>query len=397
MKAVILAAGEGTRLKPFTDTRPKVMLPIGNKPIVEYVVSALAENAITDLVMVVGYKKESIMDYFGNGKQWDVHIEYVEQHKQIGTGHALLQAEDFIDNEFLVAAGDNIVGAAGIAPMLRDSVEYGLLIEKSDSPSKYGVVEIEGGNVTGISEKPAAAKTNLVSTGVCKLQPTIFGEIQKNMKRGENSLTAAIQHMIENGETVTAIEGDGGWMDIVYPWNVLEVNAHALQRTAGQQAGKIEGNVVIRGDVSIGKGSTVHPGCYIAGPVTIGEGCEIGPNVCIFPSTSIGNDVTVYPFTDIRYSVIMDGVRIGSHSFVSHSVIGKNTRLSSHFSTMVGDSVIELEKEFHRVTDQGAFVGDRCRVGQQVAVAPGRIMGTGCHVGPLTTIDEDIPNESSVM
>ncbi len=397
MKAVILAAGEGTRLQPFTDTRPKVMLPICNKPIVEYVVDALSGNNVTDIVMVVGYKKDSVMRYFGGGQQWGVDIEYVEQQKQIGTGHALLQAAEHVDDEFLVVAGDNIIGAEGIARILESHVEYGLLIERSESPSKYGVVEREGRRVSAISEKPVAAKTNLVSTGVCKLQPAIFDEIRENVKQGEGSLTAAIQHLIEKGETVAAVEGYGGWMDIVYPWNVLKVNAYALQRTTERQAGTVGRNVVLQGEVSIGEDTVIHPGCYIAGPTVIGAGCEIGPNVCIFPSTSIGSDVTVYPFTDIRYSVIMDGCRIGSHSFISHSVVGKNTRLSSHFSAMVGDSVIEIEGAFYRVTDQGSFIGDGCRIGQQVVVAPGRTIGTGCLIGPLNVMERDVPKESSVM
>ncbi len=111
MKAVILAAGEGTRMRPFTRGQPKVMLSIGNKPILEYLINALAKNGIRDLIMVVGYRKERIMSYFGDGKDWKVNIKYVHQEKQLGTANALKTAEKDLKNEknFLLVAGDNIV------------------------------------------------------------------------------------------------------------------------------------------------------------------------------------------------------------------------------------------------------------------------------------------------
>ncbi|MGC9308393.1 MAG: bifunctional sugar-1-phosphate nucleotidylyltransferase/acetyltransferase [Thermoplasmatota archaeon] len=397
MKAVILAAGQGRRLRPFTEDMPKVMLPIANKPILAYVIAALADTNVRDIVIVAGYKQERIKDYVGSGAAFDVDVTYVEQRQQIGTGHALMQAADYLDEPFLVVPGDNIIDVDSLASLIHHDCEQAVLMEKSDSPTKYGVLSLQDGLVTDIQEKPAVAESNLVSTGVYKLRPSIRGHLAASLEDGQSNLTDAIRLAISHGDGIGAVAGSGAWMDVVYPWNVLEVNAHALQQIAGQHAGKISSNVVMTGDVYVGEDSVIHPGCYIAGPVVIGEGCEIGPNVCIFPSTSIGNDVTVYPFTDIRYSVILDGVRIGSHSSISHSVIGRNTRLSSHVSTMVGDAVMEIEDEFHRVVDQGAFIGGTCRIGQQVVVAPGRIIGKSCDIGPCTVIEKDIPSESSVM
>ncbi|MBS3773426.1 MAG: NTP transferase domain-containing protein [Candidatus Thermoplasmatota archaeon] len=397
MKAVILAAGKGRRLRPFTDDMPKVMLPIANRPIIASALAALAENNVRDIVIVAGYRQERIKDYVGNGGSFDVDVTYVEQKRQIGTGHALMQAADHLDEPFLVVPGDNLIDGDSIAALIDHDGEQAVLMEKSPSPSKYGVLSTRDGMVVDIHEKPDVPESNLVSTGVYKLQPSIRDRLAASLEDGHGSLTDGIRLAISHGEQIGAVAGSGAWMDVVYPWNVLEVNAHALQNIRGGQAGKRERNVVIKGSVQVGEDTVIHPGCYISGPAVIGEGCEIGPNVCIFPSTSIGDDVTVYPFTDIRYSVVMDGVRIGSHSFISHSVIGKNTRLSSHFSTMVGDAVIDVDGAFHRVADQGAYVGGGCRVGQQVVVSPGRIVGTGCRIGPRAVIDTDIPNESSVM
>ncbi|MFQ6056234.1 MAG: sugar phosphate nucleotidyltransferase, partial [Methanosarcinales archaeon] len=118
MKAVILAAGEGLRCRPLTLTRSKVMLPVANKPIIEHVINACRENNIKDIILVVGYKKEKIMDYFKNGIDFGVNITYVHQKKALGTAHAILFAEKLIDNEFIVLNGDNLVDEKAISDLL---------------------------------------------------------------------------------------------------------------------------------------------------------------------------------------------------------------------------------------------------------------------------------------
>ena len=139
MKAVILAAGEGRRLRPFTETLPKVMLPVANKPILEYVVDAVKKSGITDIIIVVGYKKEVIMEYFKNYK--GAKITYVEQNKQLGTAHALLQAKKLIKNPFIILSGDNIIDKKSISNLIKDTAKYSILIKENPQPSKYGVVK----------------------------------------------------------------------------------------------------------------------------------------------------------------------------------------------------------------------------------------------------------------
>ena len=152
MKAVILAAGEGKRLRPFTETMPKVMLPVGNKPILEHVIDAVKKSGIAEIIIVVGYKKEVIMDYFKDYK--GVKITYVQQDKQLGTAHALLQAKKLIKNSFIVLAGDNLIDHKSISKLMNDKSEYSLLIKEHPHPSKYGVVFIEKNNLKKIVEKP---------------------------------------------------------------------------------------------------------------------------------------------------------------------------------------------------------------------------------------------------
>ncbi len=396
MIGVILAAGEGNRLRPFTEDMPKVMLPVGNKPIVEYLIESLRRCGIREIVLVVGYKKERIMEYFGDGKGWNVNIKYVFQDKQIGTGHALLQAEKHVEEEeFLVLPGDNIIDSESLR-LLIESEGPSIMVEKSDSPSKYGVVDIDGEIVKGILEKPSIEERAIVSTGVYKLKKEIFDVLRNLVRDGRNRLTDTINEIAKE-EKIRAVKGSGRWKDAVYPWDLLTINADVLHELAGSISGKIERNVTIKGPVQIGEDTIIHPNCYIRGPVVIGKGCEIGPNVCILPSTSIGDDVTVHPFTEIRNSIVMNDVSIGSNSFIENSVIGEGCVISSHFSTLVGEGSIEVEDGFHRVDDIGGFVGGGCMIGSMVTLEPGTIVGKGCKISSLKILRDRLDSGSRVV
>ena len=147
-QAVILAAGEGKRLRPFTETMPKVMLPVANKPIIEYVIEAVKQCGVTEIIIVVGYKKEVIMEYFKDFK--NVKITYVFQEKQLGTSHALLQAEKLLDKKFIVLSGDNIINYQSILRLIDNKSDFAILIKEHPQPSKYGVVYIENKKLTSL-------------------------------------------------------------------------------------------------------------------------------------------------------------------------------------------------------------------------------------------------------
>jgi len=397
MKAVVLAAGEGRRLYPFTDDRPKVMLPIANRPIMEYVIEALAANNIRDIVVVTGYKEETVRNYFGDGRAWKVNLTYVTQEKQIGTGHALLQAASSIDGPFLALAGDNIVDAQSLSALIDSQQDTAVLIEESSSPSKYGVVQLRQGRITAIVEKPPQAETNLISTGIYRFQPSIFSRIEDLLQEGKPHLTDVVCQQAQDGEQVGAATGTGTWMDVVYPWDMLQVNAQALRAAAPRRAGTLEDPVTIRGNVRIGDHTVIRSGSYIVGPAVIGEGCEIGPHVCIFPGTSIGDNVVIYPYTDVRFSVVMAGVTIGSHTHVSHSVIGAGTAMGSHFTARHGTGFMEVENVLHTVGDAGVFIGDDCTVDDQVTVEPAVAIGHRSHLGSGAVVRKTLPPESNVM
>jgi len=394
MKAVILAAGEGKRLRPFTETMPKVMMPVANKPILEHVFDALKDSGVTEVVLVVGYKKEVIMDYFKEYKS--IKITYVTQDKQLGTANALLQAKNYIKNSFIVVPGDNIIDKKSIAKLIQDKSEYSILIKEHPHPSKYGVVFVEKDKLKKIVEKPSKEMGKFISTGIYKLPKTIFKDIEKLKSRGIHSLSTVIQDVIEQGKTINTILAES-WMDIVYPWDLIYVNETMIHKAKSSIGGIIEKGVVLKGDVSIGKDTKVYSGCYIVGPVIIGEGCEIGPNACIFPSTTIGDNSVIHPFSEIRNSVIMDDVHVGSNSFVSHSIIARGTVIRNHFSNIPGENTLEIEGEFKKVKNIGVMIGEDCSIESHVAVEPAIIIGRRCKIAPVKRITKNIPSESKVM
>lgn len=394
MKAVILAAGEGRRLRPFTETMPKVMLPVANKPMLEYVIDAVKTSGINEIVLVVGYKKEVIMDYFKDYE--DINITYVVQEKQLGTAHALLQTKDLIDGDFLVLSGDNIIDHRGIEKLLKEESKYSMLIKEHVHPSKYGVVVVEKNILKEIVEKPAEEGGKFISTGIFKFPDSIFEKVEEITSQGVYELTDVIQLVVDRGEKIRSIRSDF-WMDIVYPWDLLIVNERMLHTTKTSTSGVIENGVTMKGPISVGENTKIYAGSYISGPVVIGDGCEIGPNACIFPSTTIGNNTVVHPFSEIRNSVIMNDVHIGSNSFVSHSVIGRGSVIGGNFSSIAGKATIEIEEEFNKLDNIGVMIADDCVIGSNVVVEPGMLIGRGCEISSLKRVMKNIASQSNVM
>ncbi|DAC73152.1 MAG TPA: hypothetical protein DSN98_01750 [Thermoplasmata archaeon] len=394
-KAVILAAGEGKRLRPFTETMPKVMLPVANKPLLEYVFDAARKSGIEEIIVVVGYKKEVIMEYFKDYK--DIKITYVIQERQLGTAHALLQAKKHIKDSFIVLAGDNIIDPGSIAKLLKDQSEYSLLIKEHPHPSKYGVVFIENRNIRRIVEKPKEDVGKYISTGIYKLPRSVFTDLEHCYAEGVHALSSVIQTLVDKGKHINTILAKS-WMDIVYPWDLITVNEAMIQTTSESTSGVIEKNVTIKGRVSIGKDTKIYAGCYIVGPVIIGDNCEIGPHACIFPSTSIGKNTVIHPFSEIRSSIIMDDVHIASSSHISQSIIGKGCIIGDNFSTITGKTMIEIDDEIKKLeTPIGAMVGEDCIIESHVVVDPGKIIGRKCRISPMKHIIKNIPSESKVM
>jgi UDP-N-acetylglucosamine diphosphorylase/glucosamine-1-phosphate N-acetyltransferase len=388
-QAIILAAGEGQRLRPFTVTRPKAMLYIADKPILQYVVEALAVNGIRDIVFVVGYRKEQVYDYMGYGEQLGVDITYVTQDRQLGTAHALDAAKGAAQDEFLVLNADNLIEAATIADFV--SVEPdAMLVKREAFPERYGVVNVEGGEVKSIIEKPKEAGGNLVNTGIYAFTKDIFECIGEFL-----DIPDVLNHMLAGGHTIRALETEGTRLDVVYPWDILTLNATVLNDVETDVGGKIEDGVYLKGKVVIGEDTIIRSGTYIYGPAVIGSGCDIGPNVCIKPATSIGDNVLISTFSELKNSVIGNDVNLGPGCIVEDSFINKGCVLKGRFSAFSGQSEIRINGETPLV-EMGVMMGEDCTVDNNVAAQPGTIVGNYCRIQMGKVISGRLPDNSLV-
>jgi UDP-N-acetylglucosamine diphosphorylase/glucosamine-1-phosphate N-acetyltransferase len=370
MQAVILAAGEGNRLRPLTRSKPKAMIPVANRPIIEYVINSLLANGIRDIVVVVGYRKEHVIRYLNH---LEIPIQVVVQERQLGTADALKSAESEIADDFLLLPGDNYLNAESIARIKGE--RNAMLVAEHPNPSNFGVVVIRNGWVREIIEKPADAPTFTVATGVYSFTPDIFSYLQAN------EIPDAVSAMLRNGERIRAIPADD-WQDAIYSWDLLKMNGRMLKGITPAVGGTIDGSVIRRGLVHIGAGTTIGPNSVIYGPVVIGDDCNIGPNCVIMPDTSIGDRVVVEPFTYIANSLIMDDVNIGSHSRIVAAAFGQGCILSDHTTTYPHQSFFEVGERVLKATF-GAILGDgvrtapfttfkNCIVGNSVVVEKGR-------------------------
>ncbi len=348
MQAIILAAGEGSRLRPLTRSKPKAMLPVANRPIIEYVIDALLENGIRDIVVVVGYRKEDVIRHLN---RLEAPIQVVVQERQLGTADALRAAESEITDDFLVLPGDNYINAESIARIKKE--RNAMLVAEHPNPSNFGVVVIRNGLVREIIEKPEDAPTFTVSTGVYSFTPDVFSYLRTN------EIPDAISAMIASGQRIRAIPADD-WQDAIYPWDLLKLNSRMLKGITPEIGGTVDASVIRRGTVHIGTGTTIGPNTVIYGPVTIGSNCNIGPNCVIMPDASIGNRVVLEPFTYVADSLIMSDVTIGSHSRIVSAVFGQGCILADHTTTYPFASFIEVGDRVHK-EEFGAVLGDGVR------------------------------------
>ncbi|MFC1952377.1 bifunctional sugar-1-phosphate nucleotidylyltransferase/acetyltransferase [Chloroflexota bacterium] len=389
-QAVILAAGEGQRLRPFTATKPKVMLSIADKPVVQYVVEALAQTGIRNILMVVGYRREQVFNYMGSGERFGVDITYITQEKQLGTAHALAQAKAATEGEFLVLPGDNLIEANTIARFAAVKPEA-ILAKRVENPARYGVVTVDNGMVKNIVEKPEEARSNVVNTGIYAFTGEIFNFLEARL-----DIPDALNDMLAQDYSISAQETDGTWLDVVYPWDILSLNGAVLRQIRTNLGGTIEGGVSIKGLVSVGKDTVIRSGSYIVGPVVIGNNCDIGPDVCILPATSIGDNVVISSFCNISSSVIGTDVSIGPGCIIEDSVIDNGCIIRGHFTACSGEADVRVDSE-NRSVNVGAMLGEDCSLGSNVVAQPGVIVGNHCQVQPLKLLSGRLPDKSLVF
>lgn len=400
MKCVILAAGEGKRMHPLTYTRPKVMLQILNRPILEWNLINAIKAGIKEFIFVVGYKSEMVRDYFKDGKKWIIKIDYVNQGATLGTAHAIGVFEKFVD-DFIILSGDTIFGESDIKNIMKKKNSIGLY--KIDNPVDYGIVETKNNKIIKIYEKMSQPFSNIINAGIYHFDKKIFEFIKKTKKseRGEYEITDTINLMIKEKSLDAVILKE--WRDVVYPWHLLDANEEKLKNIENKIDGIIEKNTTIEGKVIIGKNTKVMSGSYIQGPVVIGIDCKIGPNCYIRPYTSIGNKCHIGNACEVKNSIIMDNTNIPHQNYVGDSVIGQNCNLGS--GTKVAN--LRLDKRKIKTVHNGkkidtkriklgVIVGDNVQTGINSMINVGTIIGNDILIGPGALVSGEIKTGSKI-
>jgi glucose-1-phosphate thymidylyltransferase len=224
MQAVVLAAGKGTRLRPLTDDKPKVLVEVNGTPLIQDVFDNLIDAGATELIVIVGYKAEQIIDRYGD-EYGGIPITYAHQREQLGLAHAILQAEPHIDGNFMLMLGDNVFRgnlSDVVNRQQEDRADAAFLVEEVpyEEASRYGVLDTnEYGEVIEVVEKPEDPPSNLVMTGFYTFTPAIFHAcyLVQPSERGEYELPDAIDLLIQSGRTIDAIRLDGWRIDVGYP------------------------------------------------------------------------------------------------------------------------------------------------------------------------------------
>ncbi len=398
--AVILAAGEGSRMRPLTYTRPKVMLPIANRPILEHLLIEARAAGIGEFILVVGYHDEQLRGYFGDGQRWDVSIRYSSQRRQAGTADAVRTVEGMVGDRFLLLNGDMVVNRKDIARVLKKETTTIGVIEVSDT-RELGLLEVTGTRVVRIHEKVQEAPSNLANAGLYLLTAEVFAAIARTPKspRGEYELPAALQLMIDRGTRV-GVQKIGYWLDLSYPWQLLGANEALLAGLEPAIEGEVEANAVIKPPVAIGAGTVVRSGSYVVGPVIIGRDCGIGPNCYIRPSTSIGDGCHIGASVEIKNTIVMSNSAVPHLSYVGDSIIGEGCNLGA--GTKIANLRLD-EKDISvagvntRRRKFGAVLGDGVKTGINASINLGTMIGNGAFVGPGAVVSGVVAPGSRVF
>ena len=412
LKAIILSAGEGSRMRPLTLTKPKTMLPVAGKPIIQYNIESLRDNGITDILLIVRYKEEIVRNYFGDGSDFGVNISYKTQKDFLGTANAISYGEDFIDDSIIVLNGDIILDDEIIHEIIKKynylSPDTLMLLTEVEDPSAFGVVEIENGNIKNIVEKPKReeAPSNLVNAGIYIFNKDIFDKIRETeiSERGEYEITDSVSLQIEDNKTVIGHKTSKDWIDVGRPWELIEVNEELIGKLKTEIKGTVEAGAVIHGEVFLDEGSVIKAGVYIEGNVYIGKNCDIGPNSYIRGNTYFGDNVHVGNAVEIKNSIIMENTNVSHLSYVGDSVIGSNCNIAAgtnianlRFDNATIKTKIKNQKIDSGRRKLGAIIGDSVKTGINSSFSPGVKVGQNSTIGSGVLLYEDLPSDTRVL
>lgn len=334
MKGIILAGGRGTRLRPITHTGPKQLVPVANKPVLQYAIEDLREAGITEIGVILGnVGREEIQQFLDDGSEFGVEITYIVQGNPLGLAHAVGCARDFVDNDdFVVYLGDNLLdeGITELAESFQEG-EYdaGIALQEVNNPEQFGVAELsDNGQVRALVEKPDDPPSDLALVGIYVFSPEIFhaiDEIEPSW-RGELEITDAIQILLDRDLEIDSHVVEGWWKDTGKPADILDANRLILQDLSHRLDGTVQEGAEIKGAVELPEDSVIEEDAVVRGPVSLGNRVTISSGTYVGPYTSIGDECEVSG-THIENSVVVGRSKINTDEVIVDSLIGRGATI----------------------------------------------------------------------
>jgi mannose-1-phosphate guanylyltransferase / phosphomannomutase len=354
MKAVVMAGGEGTRLRPLTSNQPKPMVPIVGKPCMEHIVELLRRHGFEDIIVTLAFMPQAIRGYFGAGETHGVSIRYSVEESPAGTAGSVKLAEDALDEPFLVISGDALCDI-DLGKLVRFHEEKDALatigLKSVENPLEFGIVVTDAdGRIERFLEKPSWGQvfTDTINTGIYVLDPEVLRHVPSD--RPFDFSKELFPLLLEMGKPMAGYVAEGYWQDIGNLDQYRQANFDALDRTV-----KLDINGVrLRGNIWVGEGVELADLESVEGPAYLGNYCRIGPRATVGPYSVLSTSVTLRDHARTTRSVVDASTYIGRSALLEGAIVGKSCDIRPH-------------ARLH----EGVAVGDSCTIGEQSVVMPG--------------------------
>ena len=374
MKALILAAGKGERLQPLTDYKPKAMLPVCNKPLIDYQIEMLRKHGIDEVAVVIGHLEKALKEH--------LNVKFYRDASISGTASAVYAAKDFIDDEFILLYGD-VFFDGSINELIK--TPNSMAVVQVGDVSRYGEVIFRDGKLVTIKEKSGSG-SGFVNAGIYHFDPTILDFIEKTEEsnRGEFELTDSIM-MLNRSEKVRVVPVNGYWNDIGYPWDYIDANMYMLNKIG----------------FSAGENTEIWSNATIRKPVVIGSDCKI--KNCVIEKSVVGDGCVIGEFSIVKRSIVMNKSKVPHLNYVADSVIAEGCNLGAGTkiaNLRFDDANVKVTIKGKRIDSGrrklGAFIGYNVKTGINVSIYPGVKIGSDSWIEAEVSVKKDVEKGSFV-
>ena len=383
VKVVVLAGGYGTRLRPLTYTKPKAMLPLVDKPILQFIIESVAGEGFNDVVVTTNYFRQQIIDYFGDGSDFGVRLVYPEEEKPLGTAGSVKNSEKYLNETFAVIQGDNITEIK-FKHILNFHREMGgvatIALLPVERPHQFGIAQLDLDNrVLRFKEKPRQEEffSDLASIGLYILEPEVLDYIPSGVEY--DFAKDVFPKLLDSGEKIYGYHASGFWVDIGVPENYMKAVRWILSRLESKRLtenAEVK-EASIRGPVEIGEGTKIERGAEIIGPVVIGNDCLLRHNSRIVANSVIGSYVRIGEEARVADSLIYEETQIGGSSYLNHCIVAEKCKVGSDVKI-----------------DEMSIVGASCEIGNSVRLRRGSRIWPKIRIARNSTIQDFVKREA---